>query len=122
MAVLPLFPTAYGKEVEKAAAVATTVELVRLTGHPVHDGRGGALYGGHSLRTGGAKLLASRGVNPFKIQQLGRWRSPLVVHYAGEALATGIAADLMRTPNSEHLNERPVGRREFDSLVDRVNA
>ena len=39
-------------------------------------------------------MLASRGVNPFRIQALGRWRSPLVVHYAGESLATGIAADV----------------------------
>lgn len=34
------------------------------------------------------------GVNPFKIQTLGRWTSPLVVHYAGDALASGLADDL----------------------------
>ena len=39
-------------------------------------------------------MLASRGVNPFKIQSLGRWRSPLVIHYAGEAMAGGIAGDI----------------------------
>ena len=46
------------------------------------------------MRTGGAHLLASRGVNPFKIQAMGRWRSPLVVHYAGEAMATGLVGDM----------------------------
>ena len=46
------------------------------------------------MRTGGAAMLARRGVNPFRIQSLGRWKSPLVVHYAGEALSTGLAREL----------------------------
>ena len=46
------------------------------------------------MRTGGAALLAAQGVNPFKIQSLGRWASPLVIHYAGEAMASGVAADI----------------------------
>ena len=45
---------------------------------------------------GGAAFLAAQGINPYKIQALGRWRSPLVIHYAGAALATGLAADLFR--------------------------
>ena len=39
-------------------------------------------------------MLARRGVNPFRIQSLGRWKSPLVIHYAGEALSTGLALEL----------------------------
>ena len=39
-------------------------------------------------------MLARRGVNPFRIQSLGQWKSPLVVHYAGEALSTGLAREL----------------------------
>ena len=33
-------------------------------------------------------------MNPFRIQLLGRWHSPLVVHYAGESLATGLAQEM----------------------------
>ena len=39
-------------------------------------------------------MLAARGVNPHKITALGRWQSPLVIRYAGAALATGLTRDL----------------------------
>ena len=39
-------------------------------------------------------MLASRGLDPTRIQSLGRWRSSLVAHYAGESLATSLAAEL----------------------------
>ena len=39
-------------------------------------------------------MLAKRGVHPLRIESLGRWRSPLVVHYAGESLAVGLAREL----------------------------
>ena len=68
--------------------------LVQTSGRPLVDVSGCQLYGGHSLSTGGASFLACMGVNPFKIQTLGRWTSPLVVHYAGDALASGLAEDL----------------------------
>ena len=93
---LPLFPSANGNEVTKHAAVATVFKLVELLGSPTRDSLGCLLYGGHSFRTGGAHLLASRGVNPFKIQSLGRWKSPLVIHYAGESMSSGVASDLRR--------------------------
>ena len=91
---LPLFPDAAGRHVPKAASVATILELPRRYGCPVRDSLGACLFGGHSFRTGGAAFLAGRGINPYKIQALGRWRSPLVIHYAGAAMATGLAADL----------------------------
>ena len=91
---LPLFPDARGLQVAKGASVATIVALPKLYGCPVTDAVGACLFGGHSFRTGGAAFLAARGINPYKIQALGRWRSPLVIHYAGAALATGLALDL----------------------------
>ena len=91
---MPLFHTLDGDEVTRQAAVATINRLVELMGLPIVGTDGSLLYGGHSLRTGGASMLAARGVNPFKIQSLGRWRSPLVIHYAGEAMAGGIAGDI----------------------------
>ena len=42
-------------------------------------------------------MLAARGLDPARIQALGRWRSPLVVHYATEALSTGLAAIVGRS-------------------------
>ena len=99
---LPLFPDKYGGEVEKAHAVATINSLASSIGQPVVDELGALLFGGHSLRTGGAHLLSARGVNPFKIQAMGRWRSPLVIHYAGAAMATNIAADLGAGSGSVH--------------------
>ena len=59
---LPLFPTARGEEVDKSAAVATINRLVELLGRPAQQD-GAWLSGGHSLRTGGAHLLAAQGVN-----------------------------------------------------------
>ena len=56
-------------------------------------------------------MLASRGIDPFRIQSLGRWKSPLVVHYAGESLSTGLAGELSRAlpstagPDAEELAE-----------------
>ena len=46
-------------------------------------------------------MLAARGVHPDRIQSLGRWLSPLVVRYAGEALATGLA-DQLRSSAVSH--------------------
>ena len=93
---LPLFPTSDGDEVSRCAAVGTIYRLAELIGEPVRDSTGAFLFGGHSLRTGGAHMLASRGVNPFRIQSLGRWKSPLVVHCAGESMAMGIADEVAR--------------------------
>ena len=91
---LPLCPALDGSEGDKGPAVGTIFRLVELCGSQLQDDRGSFLYGGHSLRTGGAYMLASLGVNPYKIQSLGRWRSTLVIHYAGEAMHSNIASDL----------------------------
>ena len=56
---LPLFPTTTGAEVAKAAMVTTITFPAAAAGAPTRDERGGRLFGGHSLRTGGAALLAS---------------------------------------------------------------
>ena len=76
---LPLFPTYHGEEVDKSMAVRTIYELARMIGEPLVDARGTHRFGGHSPRTGGAAMLAARGVHPYKVQALGRWRSSLVI-------------------------------------------
>ena len=106
---LPLFPGSDGREVGKAAAVATITAVAQMYGVAIRNAKGANLFGGHSLRTGGAAFLASRGVNPFKIQALGRWRSPLVIHYAGAAMATGLARDLSIFESAGSLGAAPSG-------------
>lgn len=107
---LPLFPTVTGTEASKAAVVSTVFELVRRSGLEVMDSAGSYLYGGHSFRTGGAHLLSSVGINPYKIQALGRWKSPLVIHYAMDGMHSGIADDLCRedSTRSEAEDLKPV--------------
>ena len=89
---MPLFPTQDGDEVDRCAAVGSIFAVAELTGAVLFDEHGSYQYGGHSLRTGGAHMLASCGLNPIRIQSLGRWKSELVSRYAGESLSAGLAA------------------------------
>ena len=116
---LPLFPRMDGSEVHRHAMIGTINALVTRSNRPVRDANGGWLYGGHSMRTGGAHLLASRGVRPFKIQALGRWKSGLVVHYAGEALASNMASDL--ASHSCSPIEQFVSAQSFREFADLMN-
>ena len=94
---MPLFPTEAGGRITKTSAVATIVEIVSRLGTPTRcDNSGGQLYGGHSLRTGGAQYLAGLGVDPLRIQAMGRWRSSLVIRYSCNKGAHGITADTVR--------------------------
>ena len=104
---LPLFPSTNGEEVDRAASVGTIFRLAELTGEAIRDATGGYRFGGHSLRTGGAHMLARRGVNPFRTQSLGRWHAPLVVHYAGESPATGLAHAISRSAGGAAPNPPP---------------
>lgn len=94
---------------------------------PLADDLGCQSFGGHSLRTGGASGLASLGANPFKIQTLGRWRSSLVLHYAGDALHRGVATDLIeasRPTGSVDALAAALGRMDarLDAMAATINA
>jgi hypothetical protein len=93
---LPLFPTSAGRTVSKLMAVTTIEELAIRTGAATRDCGGKALFGGHSLRTGGAQLLASHGLDQVKIQALARWKSPMLAHYAGLAPLLSITTDFRK--------------------------
>ena len=82
MASLPLFPGSDGGEINRAGAIATISELVKRTGASTHDASGKPLFGGHSLRTGGATTLAGLGLDSARIECMARWRSPLLLRYA----------------------------------------
>ena len=68
----------------------------------------------------GAHLLASRGIHPLKIQSFGRWKSDLVVHYAGEALAVNVAADLRG--GCVPVRDYALFEARFDGMVARIAA
>ena len=48
------------------------------------------------MRTGGAQSLAGLGVDPIRIQAMGRWKSGLVIRYSGSRGSTGITRDAAR--------------------------
>ena len=48
------------------------------------------------MRTGGAQALAGLGVDPIRIQTMGRWKSDLVIRYSGARGACGITHDTVR--------------------------
>jgi hypothetical protein len=93
---LPLFRTAAGHTVSKRMAVSTIAELASRNGASILDRGGKPLFGGHSLRTGGAQLLASHGLDQVKIQALARWKSPMLSHYAGLAPLRAFTSDFRK--------------------------
>ena len=64
------------------------------------------VVGGHSLRTGGAVLLAAEGVHPYQIELIGRWRSPMLTHYARTAPLKKLSRDYVRNKVHEELHQR----------------
>ena len=82
LSALPLFPTSSGAEVTKGDAICTINRLVTLYGSPTTDAQKRNLYGGHSLRTGGAVALSGLGLDSVRIEGLARWHSPMLLHYA----------------------------------------
>ena len=48
------------------------------------------------MRTGGAQALAGLGVDPIRIQTMGRWKSDLVIRYSGSRGSSGITRDAAR--------------------------
>eukprot|EP00971_Amphidinium_carterae_P341218 6479911-Amphidinium_carterae.1 len=74
----PYFCDAAGGPCTKATMISTIETAVTRMGVPTTDCNNQPLFGGHSLRTGGAYWLASAGVELAKIELLGRWKSPMV--------------------------------------------
>ena len=64
-------------------------------------------------------MLARRGVNPFRIQSLGRWKSPLVIHYAGEAMSVGPARELTTSPPPQPADSSAIDR--IRTFLDRLD-
>lgn len=102
---LPLFPDSDGNEISKTAAVDCINHLVKLTGCPTVCPAGRPLYGGHSLRTGGAVTLSSLGLDLQRIECMARWHSPMILQYARTAPLKSITAEFklrMKMSLAEH--------------------
>ena len=93
-AAMPFFPNELGQVVTKATVVATINSVVAKCGLPVKDAVGRPLYGGHSLRTGGAVLLSSLGLETTKIEAMARWNSPMLLYYIRSAPLKSITKEI----------------------------
>ena len=85
VASLPFFPDNGGNVVSKAIMVASITEAMNLCGLPLKDGLGRPMYGGHSMRTGGAVLLSAMGLDTARIEAMARWNSPMLLYYIRSA-------------------------------------
>ena len=70
-------------------------------------------------------MLSARGLDPARIQAMGRWRSPLVLHYATEALSTGLVSLVERqrptvSTSADAATEMAALRRLLTQLEKRV--
>lgn len=64
------FPTLEGGRASKASVVSMIEALVTQCGLPIRDALDRPLYGGHSLRSGGAVLLESLGLGTTRIEAM----------------------------------------------------
>ena len=79
---LPFFPTETGDHAQAEAMSELVDELATRIGENTVDEEGDRILGNHSWRTGGAVYLTAGGVDPFKVNLLARWNSPMVTHYS----------------------------------------
>eukprot|EP00971_Amphidinium_carterae_P075052 1483350-Amphidinium_carterae.1 len=85
--------------------IATLNNAAAKLGEILVDKHGLNRFGGHSLRTGGAYWLAENGMELLKIELLGRWKSALVVHYAGLAPIKNLGGDLDKAKQHSTLRQ-----------------
>ena len=90
----PLFPSASGTVVEKAAFVLTFEALATLVGQPTRSSTGARLLGGHTARVTGAQVLAAHGVEVSKLRILARHSGDTILRYVAEAPLAALRMDL----------------------------
>ena len=127
---LPLFPDDQGNEISKLSAVECINHLVTLTGSPVISPQGKPLYGGHSMRTGGAVALSALGLDLQRIECMARWQSPMILHYARNAPLKSITSEfkLRKKMASAEAHAEDTARhlasvqRTLDALFNKLNS
>ena len=121
--VMPLFPTAAGEEITKVNSVKTIVEVMLACGVATTDSEGRPRYGGHSLRSGGADMLAKLGLETSKIELLARWNSPMLLHYIRLAPVKSLTEDYIgskRAKVSAGSNSDANGQRGLQCVLERL--
>ena len=81
----PAWPNAVGGVVSKTSVVRTIERVAERLHVPVTNDSGGRIFGEHSMRVSGAVHLTHIGIELYLLQILFRWKSELVLRYAGEA-------------------------------------
>ena len=81
----PAWPNAVGGVVSKTSVVRTIERVAERLQVPVTNDSGGRIFGEHSMRVSGAVHLTHIGIELYLLQILFRWKSELVLRYAGEA-------------------------------------
>ena len=89
---LPLFPSASGKVVNKAAMQDTVIEAGRLLGIARAAPDGSERITGHSLRVTGAQGLVMRGWDLWTVQLHGRWGSDVIKRYVRDSSLSAVAS------------------------------
>ena len=97
---LPLFPSAEGTVVTKAAMQDCIVEAGRLLGIQRSAPDGSERITGHSLRVTGAQGLVMRGWDLWTVQLHGRWGSDVIKRYVRDSPLAAVASG--RGPASGH--------------------
>ena len=96
----PLFPSAEGKVVMKAAMQDCIVECGRLLGINRSAPDGSERITGHSLRVTGTQGLVMRGWDLWTVQLHGRWGSDVIKRYARDSPLAAVASG--RGPAARH--------------------
>ena len=100
---LPLFPTKDGRPVEKRDVVKCIEATIEAKGDPLVTDTGAKMYGGHSFRVSGARMLATLGVEISKIMILARWASAVVFRYVHDAPLVSLPAEVVALRNQSDL-------------------
>lgn len=88
-----------GDIASKASVVSRMEALVTQCGLPIRDALDRPLYGGHSLRIGGAVLLASLGLDTTRIEAMARWNSPMLLYYIRSSPLKSITREVGKVLN-----------------------
>ena len=115
---LPLFPDVNAEHISSDIMAKVVDDLAGRIGEEVIDSDGDKVFGNHSWRTGGSVYLTSIGLDPFKINLLARWRSPLITHYSKLAPLKALTEEFKRAA-SERTSSTVSPSSRSDKLIDK---
>ena len=90
----PLFPTMGGKHPSKSHVVDTFEAIGASLGQPLHDTSGTRLFGGHTPRVTGSRVLSAAGMEINKVRIMARHSGDTILRYVSDAPLESLRADL----------------------------